>query len=97
MIWMRFIEEIPRLGLEDVRAALPADQSDVLLNIDVEIDEQVHQQQVALTTTSLPGRSRRRWWWVCPLCGRRAGHLYLADDISCRRCAGLCYSSEFDR
>jgi len=94
---MRFTEDIPRLGLEEVGAILPADQADAVLRIDVEIDDKTQQRQVALTTTSLPGGGRRRRWWVCPRCGRRAGHLYLADDISCRRCTGLSYSSEFDR
>ena len=91
----RFAEDAPRLGLADIGAVLPANQADAVLSLDVEIDDQAHQRQVALTTTNLPGGGRRRWWWVCPRCGRRAGFLYLVDDVLCRRCAGLAYASEF--
>jgi hypothetical protein len=33
-----------------------------------------------------------RPWFLCPACGRRRQHLYL-DELVCRRCAGLDYSS----
>jgi len=95
--WTRFAEDTPRPGLEDIGAALPPDRADTVLNIEVQIEDQAQQRQVALTTTDLPGGGRRRWWWICPRCGRRAGYLYLTDDVTCRRCAGLRYSSEFER
>jgi hypothetical protein len=37
-----------------------------------------------------------RWWFVCPVCNRRVGNLYLppgAHDFECRTCHGLTYRS----
>jgi hypothetical protein len=37
----------------------------------------------------------RRWWLVCPRCGRRGLRLYrLQGAPQCRRCAGLSYQSQ---
>jgi len=96
MIWTKFTEDAPRLGLEAVGEILSGDEADALLDIDVEIDDAVIRRRVALTTTDQPRGGRRRWW-VCPRCGRRTGHLYLVGDVTCRRCAGLSYASEFRR
>jgi hypothetical protein len=38
-------------------------------------------------------RTGRGWLWQCPRCGKHVLHLYLLDDVCCRRCAGLDYSS----
>ena len=35
-----------------------------------------------------------RPWFECPLCKRRARHLYLRNPIACRRCLGLLYLAE---
>ena len=35
-----------------------------------------------------------RPWFECPLCKRRARHLYLRNPIACRRCHGLRYLAE---
>ena len=35
-----------------------------------------------------------RWWFACPLCGRRAGKLYKSpenDRFACRECLGVYY------
>jgi hypothetical protein len=52
-----------------------------------------------VTATELPSGGRR-WWWVCPGCGRRRAMLYLRDEpprLSCRVCQGLKYRSQYRR
>ncbi|HXG68722.1 MAG TPA: hypothetical protein VNO70_26735 [Blastocatellia bacterium] len=51
--------------------------------------------KVALTTTR-PHFGGRRWWFVCPLCARRVGKLYLPPGgryFGCRHCHDLTYRS----
>ena len=41
----------------------------------------------------------RRYWWLCPSCGRRAGALYLppgAGRFACRQCHNLTYQASQD-
>lgn len=48
---------------------------------------------VKLTTTNTHFGSSRLWW-VCPLCGKRVGCLYVVDKakpIACRKCHNLKY------
>jgi hypothetical protein len=97
MIWTRFADEAPRIGIQEVRPLLP--RSDEPAAVDVDIDVQVgpRVQRLRLESTRMPRRGGRRWWWLCPACGRRVGHLYLADELLCRRCSGLRYASEYIR
>jgi hypothetical protein len=51
--------------------------------------------RVALTTTPLPWGGVR-WWFLCPICGRRCGKLHLASEdveFACRICGRLTYWS----
>jgi hypothetical protein len=51
--------------------------------------------RVALTTTPLPW-GVGRWWFLCPICGRRCGKLHLGSEsveFACRICGGLTYRS----
>ncbi|RYZ17162.1 MAG: hypothetical protein EOO70_02720 [Myxococcaceae bacterium] len=60
------------------------------------VDEQQVNVSAELVTTSqrLGGR---RWWVLCPRCGRRCAVLALtsrASGAGCRRCLGLTYASQ---
>lgn len=35
----------------------------------------------------------RRYWFLCPRCGRRCGAVFLGGPIACRTCRGLAYRS----
>lgn len=49
---------------------------------------------VSLTPTATQFNGKR-WWFVCPHCLRRQGTLYWSDnDVGCRKCFGLHYSSQ---
>ncbi len=56
--------------------------------------------RVGIVTTRLPSGGRR-WWFVCPECGRRCDLLYLRSDgavkLACRRCCGYAYASQRTR
>jgi hypothetical protein len=55
-------------------------------------------QSVRLVETR-PNYGGRRWWFLCPACGARAGRLHLpgrglsAHEFKCRRCHDLTYES----
>lgn len=38
-----------------------------------------------------------RWWWLCPVCGRRVADLYIAERAACRHCHRLTYGSIQER
>jgi hypothetical protein len=47
-------------------------------------------------TATRPHFGGRRWWFLCPSCGRRVGKLYLPPNekiFACRLCHGLTYRS----
>ena len=49
---------------------------------------------VALRLASTKQRIGRRWWWLCPYCGRRCAVLlreHRSQDLACRRCLGAAY------
>ena len=64
------------------------------------------QQTVQLTTTE-PNFGGIRYWLVCPNCGRRAGKLYVTDEMlqmspevrryECRLCLGLVYLLQYKK
>lgn len=95
MISNRFTEEVPRIEIADVRSLLPTDGCEIVLDLDVSVHGRSHSQVVTLTSTRLPRRGGRRWWWRCPLCGGRRAHLYLLVDVRCRVCSGVKYSSQY--
>lgn len=42
------------------------------------------------------GYGGERFWWICPMCGRRCGILYrhpIDQQIACRKCLRLKYRS----
>lgn len=52
---------------------------------------------VTLDATEQPNGGRR-WWWLCPACGKRVELLYLPpgrDRLACRTCHGLRYRSQY--
>lgn len=53
-------------------------------------------RQVIPLTTTRPPFGGRRWWLVCPACGRLSGKLYLpvgANGFACRLCHDLIHTS----
>lgn len=90
-----FASEVPRLGVSQAMAFLPAGAETAELDVTIEIDGQQRTRRVTLTTTALPRRGGRRWWWSCPRCGKRARHLYPTFGLVCRACAGLKYRSQY--
>ena len=95
MISNGMIEDHPRLGIAAVSALLPADSNHAVVEIDVDVDGHRAARSVMLEATPLPRRGGQRWWWRCPRCGRRRGHLYLVGDVVCRECAGIRYASQY--
>ena len=77
MISGGFIEDTPRLGTADVRMLLPSDANLAILELEVDTDGLTMFRSLTLTTTPLPQPGARRWWWLCPRCGKRRVHLYL--------------------
>ena len=94
MISRGFVEDLPRL---DVAFAREFFLDNALLDVEVDVDGEHVIQHVQLTSTPMPRRGGRRWWWRCPACRRRAGHLYPTAGLVCRRCAGLAYASQYRR
>lgn len=92
MISRGFVEDLPRL---DVAFAREFFLDNALLDVEVDVDGEHVIQHVQLTTTALPRRGGRRWWWSCPRCGKRARHLYPTFGLVCRACAGLKYRSQY--
>lgn len=90
-----FVEEIPRIGLDVLRTLQPQLTDGAELAIEVEIEGQTLLQRVELSSTLLPRRGGKRWWWVCPSCGRRSGYLYITERLQCRRCAGAEYACSY--
>ncbi len=44
--------------------------------------------------TTQPHYGGRRWWWICPRCGRRVGVLYAPGKLwRCRWCYRITYTS----
>lgn len=43
--------------------------------------------------TSTPHYGGTRYWWRCPLCGRRCADLFSGRTFACRRCYDLTYAS----
>ena len=39
----------------------------------------------------------RRWYWLCPRCGRRCEAVYVTDVVGCRVCLRLGYLSQSRR
>ncbi len=53
----------------------------------------------SLTLVPWRGGPFRRWWWLCPRCGRMCENLYVPpdsrpDDWRCRLCWSLIYASQ---
>lgn len=44
-------------------------------------------------TTTRQHYGGRRYWWLCPACGRRCAHLYGGKIFACRQCYDLTYES----
>ena len=68
-------------------------EAEVVLGYQVN-DRQV-QQKISCETTYQ--RVGRRWWFLCPGCGRRMGVLYLPPgrmDFRCRDCYRIRYRSQ---
>ena len=95
MISRSLVEDTPRLGIADVRSVLAEGVDEAVLELDLDVDGQRLVQKVVLTATPLPQPGAQRWWWKCPRCGQRRGHLYLVGDVLCRRCALVGYASQY--
>lgn len=44
-------------------------------------------------TTSTPPYGGQRYWWLCPVCGRRCADLFSGRTFACRKCYDLTYES----
>ena len=95
MISRKFVEDVPRLGPKEILPQLALPYGDGQVQLEVEIDGAGMHLRVHVTTTKVAASERLRWWWICPTCGRRSGHLYPLSDLQCRRCAGLKYRSQY--
>jgi len=94
MISTKFVEDVPRL---DVGFARELFLKKALIDVEIDVDGEQVVQHVQLTSTPMPRRGGRRWWWRCPACQRRAGHLYPTAGLVCRQCARLVYLSQYSR
>lgn len=54
--------------------------------------ERQMRERTELTKTH-PHLGGERFWFVCPLCSRRIGTLFIIINLSCRRCQDLAYAS----
>ena len=99
MISARFALEHPRLVVRDFLPLLtdPRVNAEVFVDVEVDVDGERTCQQIGLVPQAMPLDRGVRWWALCPRCGARSGHLYPIPDLACRRCAGLQYSSQFER
>lgn len=80
---------LAKWGRESLRAQVSYTQTDYAGN-KTEFD---YSLEIAFTLT--PWGSRR-YWWLCPTCGRRAGALYLPPGgrrFACRQCHNLTYQA----
>ena len=50
--------------------------------------------ELATSMTSFGGL---RYWFKCPVCGRRVGVLYFRVRYACRQCNKVVYESQYDR
>lgn len=91
MISTVFHHEAPRVGVDAIHTLVgDADE-------DFEVDVVVaggNPFRARVTPTPMP-QGGRRWWWICPDCGRRRGHLYLAGRVACRECLGIGYACRY--
>ena len=92
-----FTDDVPRISVGQVAALVPRDEKATSLDLTIEFDGQQHIHLVTLTSTPLPRRGGRRWWWRCPQCGRRSWYLYPTYGLACWRCAGLRHTSQYRR
>jgi hypothetical protein len=63
------------------------------------LNKQPFEYPVDLQTTR-PHLGALRWWFVCPLCERRAQKLFLPPDaerFGCRQCHKLSYASRSEK
>jgi hypothetical protein len=95
VISVEFTADVPRIAVSDAGALLPRDATKAHLDLTIEVDGQQHTRQVTLTSTPMPRRGGRRWWWLCPRCGRHARHLYPSHGLVCWRCAGLRHATQY--
>jgi len=97
MISTRFVEDVPRLDVADLRGAIPSVEQDASVELEVDIDGVVFSAPLSLTSTAMSRARGRRWWWICPRCGKRRAHLYLSGDVACRQCFTLRHASQYRR
>lgn len=53
-----------------------------------------HRMRLEPTATAFNGQ---RWWYLCPVCGKRSTALnWYRDEFACRKCMGLYYQSQYE-
>lgn len=92
------LHRVGRLGPLSVPVQLRLDHDVVVV---VVVQEQLRLFVPGLATLSVAlsptrcGADNRRWWVLCPTCGRRCRDLFLESaTIECRRCSALIYTSQ---
>ena len=89
----RFVEDAAAISAREVCRVLPRGAPGGMATLDI---AGVGAQNVQLTSTP-GGYGGYLYWLLCPVCGRRAGKLYLPpgkEAFLCRRCHGLYYRAQ---
>lgn len=78
----------------DIFAITDTTQADMWTDVCYSIynGERQMSERAALTSTK-PSFGGKRYWFICPLCGRRTRTLYILFHVGCRNCQGLVYAS----
>lgn len=74
---------------------LPESKSEPMLILTYEHGDRAVHEPVSLQKTK-PHFGGSRWWFTCPMCGKRVGKIYLPKKgkmFACRKCYDLVYRS----
>lgn len=87
----RIVEQYQKISVSDLLVKYRATVRQSMLDNTIEISGYTIE-----LATSKTGNGGIRYWFKCPLCGRRSGTLFSASNsiIGCRICLGLYYRKQ---